>query len=291
MSLWLHRRSIARAVAGDLTPAAEARLRGHLRGCAACRGHYDRLTTIAAAAAAGAPGEAARRQRAQLAFALGPNAGAATSRAAPRSRWPWLMPLGLAPALGLLALVLVRARSPEPEPEVRERGESGSATVAPGDDVRASLALRFYARRRRPGQAAGPVRLVGELPGSGELRATGDEELQLAYTGLKAPRHLVLLARTQQGTLQPIFPRAPPAPRAPGAAAPAEATALAPTQEPRLLGSAFELGPTSAPQRLELVAVVSRTALARAQIDSLLLHPRSPPAGAISLGGVLWIDP
>jgi hypothetical protein len=285
MSLWWNRRTIARAVAGDLAPPAEARLRHHLRGCSACRQHYDLLTGIAASAAAGPSELAARRQRALLTAAL--EAGPATKPAASRRRWQLLLPLGLAPALGVAALLLVRHRPPALEPEVAERGEAAGSGTTAIDEVRASLALRLYARRRQPGKAAGPVRLVGELPGSGELRAAGDEELQLAYTNLKAPRHLVLMARTAEGKLRPIFPRGRPGD------APATAPALLPTEAPRLLGEAFGLGSATASERLELVAVVSRTALAREQIENVLRDPQGPPAratGATTFAGVLWID-
>lgn len=45
MSLWWNRKRVEAAVLGELSQADERKLFEHLRGCAACRAHYDTLST------------------------------------------------------------------------------------------------------------------------------------------------------------------------------------------------------------------------------------------------------
>ena len=80
MSLLVHRRTIERAVLGDLAAPAEARLRAHLDGCARCRAHYDRLARTAEALGGGRA--AAGRARDRLFAALDGPAPIATPDAA-----------------------------------------------------------------------------------------------------------------------------------------------------------------------------------------------------------------
>jgi hypothetical protein len=226
MSLWLFRGAIARAVAGELSPGREARLRRHLSTCEACRQHYDAASLVAGGAA---------RERARLLHALGlpTKAGAGSAQqpakegprhAATARRWA----LALVPAL---AVVVLLARRSPPVDEVTERGR---AETPAAEEARASLVLRFYARR--PGAA---VRLVGEMPGSGELRVGRDEQVQLAYVGLRAPRTLVLVARDQSGRATQL-----------------PSGALAPSSEPRLVGTPFS--PAALGAQLQLTATVAR---------------------------------
>src|SRR5262245_46316132 len=109
MSVLLNRREIARAVLGELDPARDERLRAHLRGCEACRAHYDRLARAAAVLSGGA--SASARERARLFAALDAPVSAAAAPAAPAPvgrRRTWLtVGLVLAP---VAALVLWFAR-------------------------------------------------------------------------------------------------------------------------------------------------------------------------------------
>jgi hypothetical protein len=174
VSLLLHKGEIARAVLGELSPPDEERLRVHLRACAACRGHYDALAGAKQAVGGGA-GEAAR-ERARLFAALEGRAPAP----ARRSR-AWLgAGLVLAPAA---AIVLWLAR-PAPDTGVTMRG--GAETSAP----RPAATVVLYASRKTGPATRGPLRLVGELPGSGEARVSLDDYLQLAVRGLRAPAHV-----------------------------------------------------------------------------------------------------
>jgi hypothetical protein len=260
MSLIWRRRAIARAVAGDLSPAAEVSLRAHLRGCQPCRRHYDALSLVATAAA---PSAGAGRERARLMAALG-------QKAAPPKPRSWRVPLVLVPTAAAAALVIVLARPRVEQPEnVSWRGDDhAAADDARARAARASLSLRLYARRKAP---SSPVRLVGEVPGSGELHVSAQDELQLAYAGLTEPRHLVVVAVDEAGRVQRYYPRSN------------EAAPLSPTREPRLLGPPLALNTRG---RLRLVGVVSKAPLDPAAVTSGKLPKRDTAFEA-----VLWIDP
>jgi hypothetical protein len=293
MSLWLHRRAIVRAASGELAPAAEARLRVHLARCSACRAHYDACRSIAGLASGGARGAAA--ERARLLRALVSPDDAVIARRGPvhaggRSpAWTWgrrLAPwmLAAAGAAGSMALLLARrpaGDTPPGEPEIVMRGGPAATDGAGGESAgRPELALRFYARvRTKPGDPAAPVRLLGVLPGSGELRAGQDEEVQIAYVGLGQPEHLALLALDESGGVRRIYP-----PDGQGAPLP-------PAREPRLLGARLGLAGTGG--RLRLFALVSRHPEALAGFERTLREhagdPRRKPP-PVSFGGILWVD-
>jgi hypothetical protein len=298
MSLWLYRRAITRAASGELGLAAEARLRAHLARCSSCRAHYDACRSIADLARGGVRGAADERARLLRAIVAPENAGSASGapvRAAGRSpSWGWAWGRRLAPWMlvaaggaGALGLVLARrpaSEAPPGEPEIVMRGGPAAADGPGGERAgRPELALRFYGRQRtKPGDPAAPVRLLGVLPGSGELRAGQDEEVQIAYVGLGEPEHLALLALDESGAVRRFYPpdgqAAPPAP-------------LPPTREPRLLGARIGLGGTGG--RLRLFALVSRDPEALARFERTLrehaVDPRRRPPPA-SFGGVLWVD-
>jgi hypothetical protein len=295
MSLLFHRRAIARAVAGQLPAAAEGRLRAHLRGCASCRRHYDALSALAAGAAAGgAPpggGAAAARERARLEAALGNGNGMSAGAAAPGPRRRRALIL-LAPATAALVVALVQLRRVRMHAVLddqvtwrggRADGEQGSQGEQADRALRAGLSLRFYARRRGP--EAGPVRLLGELPGSGQLRASRADELQIAYLGLREPRYLALVGVDQGGEVHVYHPAATGGPPGP----------LSPTREPRLLGSSLDLGATHPAGRVRLAAVVTRQPPDVRALEAAV-RARAGGAGARLPGeahvdGLLWIEP
>ncbi|MEA2700651.1 MAG: hypothetical protein QOI66_4922 [Myxococcales bacterium] len=185
MSLLFHRRDIARAVAGELPPAREKNLRGHLRGCATCRAYYDRLSAVADALN---PGPGAARAQARLAAALddsasapagtteGATAPANAHRPASRRRL-WAAAFVLAPA-AIVVLWAVRANRP-PAPggapdEITLRGETDTSPASDASSAPAAAApsILVYASRRTGPTTHGPVRLVSALPGSGEGRVS-----------------------------------------------------------------------------------------------------------------------
>lgn len=299
MSLLFRRSAIVRAVAGDLPPADETRLRVHMVGCSACRQHYDELMLIAGAAGAGR--SAAERARARLFRALGgPSEDARTNAhaaaAPPRGRGWRLAALTLVPAAAALIALVVRepadptgdaAHEAAPGDEAigwRGAGNTSGSSAAEADEAaRAGLSLRFYAsRKERDGAAPGPLRLLGELPASGELRASRGDYLQLAYAGLREPRHLVVVGVDEAGTLRRFHPR--------GAAGPS--VPLQPvTGAPKPLGASVDLG-AHAPGRIFVFGAVSPQALDVAAVEAQAreaARSRRLPSGAF--GGVLILEP
>lgn len=174
MSLSRCGEDLARAVAGELYGSEEAELRRHLAGCDECRARYDALT-LAARALRGSPeptqGEVERAE-ARLFAALDPQA--ATSRTKLPIVW-WALGVPVAAAMAL-AVFTTFVPAPLPAvavapPEVALRGGSDDAGAA------GRFSVQLYARP----QDGGAVRLAGEFPGSGEVRVSAREWLQVTY--------------------------------------------------------------------------------------------------------------
>lgn len=160
MSLLLHRGAIEAAVAGALPVEKERALREHLATCDACRAHYDalQLTARAATGTSEATGAELARERARLEALLTPKP---QPRAAPR--WAFIaLPLSLAATFAVVALL-------KTEPDVVERG----GAEAPA----ASFSISIYAK---PKSGDAPVRLVAELPASGEASLSVNDWLQVS---------------------------------------------------------------------------------------------------------------
>jgi hypothetical protein len=103
MSLWRQRKQIERAIAGQLSPADEQRLRAHVAGCVECRRHYDLLATQARILSGDADGSKAANER-ELGRLLSALPGAKPARERPRG---WIPAAAFAGAIGLLFLVVV----------------------------------------------------------------------------------------------------------------------------------------------------------------------------------------
>ncbi len=183
MSLLFRRRAILRAVAGELSASDERRLRTHLARCPACRDYYDRLTLTARALSAGADRTPDERNRelARLTEALGPRSSP------PQRRFgAWV----LVPAALAAAAVFAVLPSGVREDDVAFRGGDAGPTGT------ASLAV--YASRRADG-GHGPVRLVADLPGSGEARLSREDFVQFRPRCQRTPCHAVVVGVDASG--------------------------------------------------------------------------------------------
>lgn len=158
MSLLFHRGAIEAAVAGTLSVEEERSLREHLASCDACRAHYDALMlTARAATGTETTGAELARERARLEAMLTPKTH---TRSAPR--WAVIaLPVSLAATLAFVAFL-------KHEPDVVERG----GAEAPA----ATFSISIYAKAKS-GDA--PVRLVAELPASGEASLSANDWLQV----------------------------------------------------------------------------------------------------------------
>ena len=211
MSLLLNRSRILRAVEGSLPPAAEERLRAHLRRCTRCRARYDNLSLAAEALALAAdrsPAVAATRARARLLAALSasPNGAPASTptitnttpaaAAGPSRRVGivWI-PAAVVTAVAILVL-LVQSGLPRPTrggpavPADQESSEIHWRGTAPGDthDVpqpKGAGTLLVYAARKESDGRAGRVRLVAELPGSSDAHVSLTEYLAFGVEHLR----------------------------------------------------------------------------------------------------------
>lgn len=184
MALWRYRGRVEAAVLGELDGAAELVLFAHLRGCAACRAHYDAL---ASAAQALSPELAQRRERARLQAAL---PGAPAPRA-PATRPRWLWAGGLA-ALAAALLLWVRPAPPSVDDEVVLRGGEVAAAL-PG----ASLLL--YAR-----EGGGPVRLAADFPLSGAVKLSRGQVVQLFVRHPHPQAQVVVRATAGDGSVMQL---------------------------------------------------------------------------------------
>jgi len=347
MSVWLHGRAIRRAVAGALSERAERRLRAHLRGCEACRAHYDELARIAETLAAtrgeigtvdGEAGisasngsapvpvsgtlSAAARERARLMAALPSSedaraggvaaAGAPPPRTARARRPVWAAAL-LVPAAAALWLVVRPVSAPPPS----VRPDGGVASVAwrgspSGDDAAPSATLLVFASRKvgggpgdggparsrartsatskSPSIDAAPVphvRLVADLPASGEGRVSRDDFVQFVLRGLQAKAFVTVIGIDDAGEVHTYVPPAG------GAVSGHE-----PSASSISLGSSVDLGAGHRTGRLRLYALMpaapldpARIRAAAARID--LTRPGAPPLDlpVPQVAGVLTIGP
>jgi hypothetical protein len=265
MSLWLNRRRILRAVAGELPPAEEQRLRAHVAGCGACRGHYDQVSQ--AAETLGTATSARRERERVLAAVVAAPAPAASSRVVPV--------LAVAAAAGL---VLWLSSTADKE-RVGWRGA--------GDETRAPVRLLLHASRKGDGDAPnGPLRFIADLPGAGEGRVSTRDYLQLSYVGLKAPAYAMVVAIDEAGAEHQYAPRPD-----------AEALRVEPTAKAKGLGPSVYLG-RQRPGKFRVFGVFSDAPL-EARIIREAAN-RAAAAGkpaalegvkAVQVSGVLIVEP
>jgi hypothetical protein len=285
MSLLLHRRAIARAVAGELSVGAERALRDHLRGCTACRAHYDQLasTTQAFALVAGrAEMRADERARGRLLAELetpSPSGDGVRDRA-PSTRWTWAA-VGLIPAAALTVFLLRPASGPEPAGYQAMRGAGDSSEPS------APAELLIFASRKDTGSGHGPVRLVAELPASGEGRVSLDDYVQFSVRGLHAPAFVTVVGIDDAGDVHTYVPRAGAPPPHP-----------APSSGAVSLGASIDLARGHQPGRLRIYGLLSpeplppeRVRAAAAQVDRTRPGAPALDLAVPQVSGLLTIAP
>ena len=124
MSLWRQRSAIERAVANQLAPEDEAKLRNHLAGCLECRRYYDALS-VQARILAGDPhasAAASERELARLMAALNP----APAAPRPLAWWPRFAVLAGAAAALTVGIISWRQSTVEPVEQISLRGDDAS---------------------------------------------------------------------------------------------------------------------------------------------------------------------
>jgi hypothetical protein len=246
MSVFWKRRQLHRAVEGELSAAEEEKLRTHLSGCAGCAAYYERLTLTRRALAGGPELEDARALR-RLEAALDVPRALAPAR---RGSWKWAMPVPVGLALAGLLLFVVRA------PEDDAIGWRGQADA----EVAAQAQIWVYAHSEARG-----LRLVAELPFSGEGELRQGEAIQFTYRHAQGKKYLWVLGLDAEGKRHVYYPQA-------GAPVP-----LSQTATPLPLGRSVRLS-THPPGVLKIVAVFSESALSEAQLDTELQKPQHPSA-------------
>ncbi len=240
MSLWLHKRAILRAAAGELAPEQEHGLRDHLRGCGRCHAYYDRAAETMAALGPGGRLVAHGRERARLLAALdGPAAAGIAARAATIRRPLRVLPWLLLPAAAAATLALWPR--PAPENDIAWRGVAESAAYEP------ALHLLVYASRKQPdGRALDPVRLTADLPGSGEGQVSRRDYLQFGYRNLDGEAFLVVLGFDGRGRVHQYLPRPGTAP-----------LRLEPAPGARSVGASLDVAKAHDPGQVQVLALIT----------------------------------
>jgi hypothetical protein len=194
MSLLLHKREIERAISGELDGSQELALRAHVAACDACRSYYDSLSLAARALGkAEATQTEVARERARLEAALThgiPMPSGATMLSGLRARWPIAIAIPAFAALAI-ALVIPRLRS----------GHRAQVTWRGGDEKATAASLSLYAKRK----GSGELRLVAELPGSGEAKVSLQDYIQFRIRTMPAQAHLTILGIDSAGEIHRYF--------------------------------------------------------------------------------------
>jgi hypothetical protein len=144
------------------------------------------------------------------------------------------------------------------------RGGPGPATTP------APATLVIYASRKTGPTAHGPVRLVAELPGSGEARVSLADYLQLGLRGLRGAGHVRVVGIDARGARHDYVPDTVATP-APGAAT---------------LGRSVELAHDHVPGRVKLFALFSEQAVEDRAVEDAVAG-----RGAGVVTGTLVIEP
>lgn len=283
---FLWRRSIDRELAGLLRPAAADRLRAHLVRCEACRQRYDQLRALAQALGTGSAGAAAhaQRERDRLLRAID-DSGTSSPVRRDWSRRRNLTVLTLLPAAALLALwIFPRARHEQKNgdgaTEVTWRGD-------PAPSAPAGVALLVYASAKKGQDGHGQLRLVAELPRSGEGQVSRADYVQFAVSALPVASYSYVVGIDAQGGFHQYVPR-------PGT----PASMVSPTTRAQPLGVSIDLGAGHPPGRVLVYGLfsaepldVERVRAAAARVDRASPHPPRLDMSGAQAAGVLIVQP
>lgn len=296
MSLLFHRRAIERAVAGEMTGGEELVLREHLTGCARCRGHYDRLVLAVRALRSDASASATERARESARVFAAIDVGRPDARPAlapVRTFSGWLEIL--VPAATAAAILLAVATGLPGTPADRDvgwrgipaGGERARPLQGPGEAGESDLGLIVYASRKEGGEP-GPVRLVAELPGSGEGRLSVAEYVQFSYRHRRDRTYLYVVGLDARGEFHVYHPLREWS----------DAGPLARAAAPRPLGPSVDLERRHAAGLLRVWALSANAPLDRDQVERAALAAAADlsrsialdlPAGQVS--GLFRIEP
>ena len=146
---------------------------------------------------------------------------------------------------------------------MRGEPDRAAATDAPS--------LVLYASRKGGPTGHGPVRLVAELPGSGEARVSLGDYLQLGVRGLRAATHVRVVGVDERGAVHPYL----------------SDTLATPPAGASLLGRSIELGRDHVAGKTRIVARFSAGPIDdRAMMDAV-----AGRAGEGVVTGTLVIEP
>jgi len=279
VSLFFYRRRILKAIAGDLPMESEHELRKHLQTCNACRTFYDRVGLVAEALP-GVDAKARRREREGLLFALSRRTVLHPAQPSRRRRWPILM----APALGVASLAIWLSRSHEfsvqggrqEQETIQWRGNDVPAQTTP-------IRLLVHAKRKvSPQGAPSSVRLIAELPGSGEAHVSLQEFVQFSYRDLQVSSYFTLVGLLANGDVHAMLPiNGSPSVR------------LEPVTRTTAIGPSLDLDGRVPPGPLQVLAIVSTEAIGAEQVRETIAAWKKNsalPKSVALLSGLLIVE-
>jgi hypothetical protein len=267
VSLLLRARDIERAVLGELTPADEARLFEHLHRCAPCQARYEELMKVKSFVDGAAVAHARARARLVAAVDRLPGDQGRQERRDRSRRSRWLPALFvLAPAAAIVVWIAKPAAPPHKiVDEVTMRGGADPTPTA------TTPTLIMYASRKTGPARHGPVRLVAELPGSGEARVSLSDYLQLGVRGLRAAAHVRVAGLDDHGSVHDYLPD----------------TVALPAARTSAVGRSVELARDHAPGTVKVVALFSDAPVS----DGAVADALAGRGGARVITGALVIEP
>jgi hypothetical protein len=251
LSLLFHKRAIEQAINHELSSSEESRLRSHLARCASCRHYYDSLTVGARLLRGGLEVTRTEEQREWMLLTAAldaPELGAQWAQG-PRARWRWAAVLAVPAVALLLAAVWVGPQLwSRQRPRVTFRGFERRAE--------SQAEVLVYAQKKQEGPK-GPVRLVADLPGSGEGQLSRDEYVQFTiHHRLPYDAYVALVGVDESGAVHTYAPQ-------PGSVA----VSIPATGAGKSLAPSVDLSVSHRPGLMRLYAVFSPQPLSPQEVE------------------------